>query len=75
MMSTHGRTGLNLWFIGGVAEKVLQGAEEPLFLVCAGYGHPQTSVSVNHILVPLDDADLAEQTCISKPLGLKVILV
>ena len=72
MMSTHGRTGVNLWFIGSVADKVLHGADVPVFLVRAGYCDLQSSVNVNHILVPLDGADLPHLTCIAKALRLKV---
>jgi nucleotide-binding universal stress UspA family protein len=32
-MSTHGRSGLSRWIIGGVADKVLRGANVPVLLV------------------------------------------
>ncbi len=33
VMSTHGRTGLRRWAFGSIAEKVLNGASTPIFLV------------------------------------------
>jgi nucleotide-binding universal stress UspA family protein len=33
VMSTHGRSGLNRWVYGSVANKVLRGASCPLLLV------------------------------------------
>ena len=38
VMSTHGRSGLGRWFIGGVAERVLRYGETPLLLVHAKAG-------------------------------------
>ena len=35
-MATHGRSGLNRWLLGSVAEKVLRGAANPLLLVRRG---------------------------------------
>src|SRR4030095_5775794 len=34
-MATHGRSGINRWLLGSVAEKVLRGATNPLLLVKA----------------------------------------
>src|SRR5688572_18540934 len=34
-MATHGRSGLNRWLLGSVAEKVLRGTSNPLLLVRA----------------------------------------
>lgn len=39
VMSTHGRSGIQRWVYGSVAEKVLRGAETPVLLVRA---HRQT---------------------------------
>jgi nucleotide-binding universal stress UspA family protein len=35
VMSTHGRSGLNRWMMGSVAEKVLRYGDVPLLLVNA----------------------------------------
>ena len=37
-MATHGRSGINRWMMGSVAEKVLRGTTTPLFLVRASDG-------------------------------------
>ena len=34
-MATHGRSGLNRWLMGSIAEKVLRGSSSPLLLVRA----------------------------------------
>jgi len=39
VMSTHGRSGLSRWALGSVADKVVQGASEPVFLIKSG-GRP-----------------------------------
>jgi hypothetical protein len=36
VMSTHGRTGVNRWVYGSVADKVLRGADRTVVLVRAG---------------------------------------
>jgi nucleotide-binding universal stress UspA family protein len=36
VMSTHGRSGVQRWLLGSVAEKVLHGATAPVLLVRAG---------------------------------------
>jgi nucleotide-binding universal stress UspA family protein len=38
VMSTHGRSGINRWVFGNVAEKVLRHGETPLLLVHARAG-------------------------------------
>jgi nucleotide-binding universal stress UspA family protein len=35
VMSTHGRSGLNRWMMGSIAEKVLRYGEVPLLLINA----------------------------------------
>ncbi len=61
MISTHGRSGIDRWLMGSVAEKVLRGADVPLFLVCATDDCRARSISLNRILVPLDGSELAEK--------------
>jgi nucleotide-binding universal stress UspA family protein len=59
-MATHGRSGLNRWLLGSVAEKVLRGTSRPLFLIRSG---DETRVeregSLDTIIVPLDGSELA----------------
>jgi nucleotide-binding universal stress UspA family protein len=61
-MATHGRSGAARWLLGSVAEKVLRGTTNPLFLVRAGID-PKLPLQpiINSIVVPLDGSPLAEQ--------------
>lgn len=47
-MSTHGRSGVERWLLGSVAEKVLRHATQPILLIRAPVGgteiKPQTSI-------------------------------
>jgi nucleotide-binding universal stress UspA family protein len=36
VMSTHGRSGLSRWALGSVADRIVQGASEPVFLIRSG---------------------------------------
>jgi nucleotide-binding universal stress UspA family protein len=61
VMATHGRSGINRWLLGSVAEKVLRGSSNPLFLARAG--NHELSVcppSLRSLIVPLDGSSLAE---------------
>jgi nucleotide-binding universal stress UspA family protein len=62
-MTTHGRSGINRWLIGSVADKVLHAAANPLLLVRAHEQQPSrpTELSYRRILVPLDGSPFAEQ--------------
>ena len=54
-MATHGRSGLDRWMLGSVAEKVLRGSHNPLFLVRAHEGGATDGAAViKSIVVPLD---------------------
>jgi len=57
-LCTHGRSGLARWALGSVAERVLQGATVPIFLVRAGA--PVTTQKLQRILLPLDGSAIAE---------------
>jgi nucleotide-binding universal stress UspA family protein len=59
-MATHGRTGLQRWVYGSVAEKVLSGAQHPLVLVRARENPPPLT-RIKRILVPLDGSELSER--------------
>lgn len=58
-MSTHGRSGVERWVIGSVADRVVRRAEVPLYLIRAGTRPP--TVPPRHILVPLDGSELAQR--------------
>ena len=60
-MATHGRSGAKRWLLGSVAEKVLRGTTNPLFLVRAAAAKTVPQRIVNSIVVPLDGSPLAEQ--------------
>jgi nucleotide-binding universal stress UspA family protein len=60
-MATHGRSGAKRWLLGSVAEKVLRGTTNPLFLVRAAAAKASPQQIINSIVVPLDGSSLAEQ--------------
>jgi len=60
-MATHGRSGAKRWLLGSVAEKVLRGTTNPLFLVRAAAAKASPQRILNSIVVPLDGSLLAEQ--------------
>jgi nucleotide-binding universal stress UspA family protein len=60
-MATHGRSGLNRFLLGSVAEKVLRGSVNPLLLIRAtGEAKSENEAMLKSILVPLDGSELAE---------------
>ena len=79
-MATHGRSGLNRFLLGSVAEKVLRGTANPLMLIRAadedkGAGEEK----LTSVVVPLDGSELAESVLpmvagVAKKLGLEVVL-
>ncbi len=60
-MATHGRSGAKRWLLGSVAEKVLRGATNPLFLVREATAKTSPQQIIDSIVVPLDGSPLAEQ--------------
>ncbi len=80
-MATHGRSGLNRWLLGSVAEKVLRATANPLLLVRASEGTATVGkVNLESIVIPLDGSELAESTLahaveIAAGLNLEVILL
>lgn len=61
VMSTHGRSGIGRWVYGSVADKVLRGAEVPVFLIRASENVKSPEVpGYRRVLVPLDGSELAE---------------
>src|SRR5262249_10096382 len=60
-MATDGRSGIDRWLLGSIAEKVLRGTTNPLRLVRATEEAKTESVaSLKSIVVPLDGSELAE---------------
>jgi nucleotide-binding universal stress UspA family protein len=79
-MATHGRSGLNRFFLGSVAEKVLRGTVNPLLLVRATEEtKPDGEATLKPIIVPLDGSELPESVLpmiagLAKKLDLEVLL-
>jgi nucleotide-binding universal stress UspA family protein len=79
-MATHGRSGLNRFLLGSVAEKVLRGAANPLLLVRATEeAKSDGEAGFKTVIVPLDGSELAESVLpmaatAAKRLGLEVVL-
>lgn len=62
-MSTHGRSGMQRWYLGSVADKVLHAVQSPMLLV-KGNEQPQSQAgeaTIGRIILPLDGSELAEQ--------------
>ena len=79
-MSTHGRSGMDRFLLGSVAEKVLRGSANPLVLVRAKE-EAKTSgeAPFKSIIVPLDGSELAESVIplaatMANKLDLEVVL-
>src|SRR5438105_8353934 len=79
-MATHGRSGLNRFLLGSVAEKVLRGAANPLLLVRATEeAQSDGEAGFKTVVVPLDGSELTESILpmvagVAKKLGLEVTL-
>ena len=79
-MATHGRSGINRWLLGSVAEKVLRGSANPLLLVRAkAETKAAGAATLKSIVVPLDGSELAEGVLpavleIAKKLNMEIVL-
>jgi nucleotide-binding universal stress UspA family protein len=79
-MATHGRSGLNRFLLGSIAEKVLRGSVNPLLLIRATeVAKSDGAAALKSIIVPLDGSELAEGVLplvvdIAKKLALEVEL-
>jgi nucleotide-binding universal stress UspA family protein len=79
-MATHGRSGINRWLLGSVAEKVLRSTTNPLLLIRATEeAKTEGEATLKSAIVPLDGSELAECVLptvaeLAKPLQLEVIL-
>ena len=80
-MATHGRSGLNRFLLGSVAEKVLRGTANPLLLVRATEeATGEGEAGFKTMIVPLDGSQLAESVLapvaeIAKTLTVEVTLL
>jgi nucleotide-binding universal stress UspA family protein len=81
VMATHGRSGIQRWLLGSVADKVLHGATNHVLLVRANDGgKTDGEAALKTVIVPLDGSTLAEQVLpfvveLAKKMKLEVILM
>jgi nucleotide-binding universal stress UspA family protein len=79
-MATHGRSGIDRWLLGSVAEKVLRGTKNPLLLVRAKEDAQNEGEAIlKSVIVPLDGSPLAEKalphaTAVAKNMGSELLL-
>jgi nucleotide-binding universal stress UspA family protein len=79
-MTTHGRSGMNRWLLGSIADKVLHAAANPLLLVRGADESEKLAVPpVKKIMVALDGSPLAEMVLpnaseLAAKMGLGVVL-
>jgi len=78
-LATHGRSGVQRLFLGSVADRLVQRARTPLFLVRPG-AEPAEPPPMQSLVVPLDGSDLAANALplvedLAKALGLSVTLL
>ena len=80
-MATHGRSGLNRFLLGSVAEKVLRGSANPLLLVRATEDvKAEGEAGFGTLIVPLDGSEVAEKVLpavaeMAKRLATEVLLL
>jgi nucleotide-binding universal stress UspA family protein len=80
-MATHGRSGIQRWLLGSVAEKILRGAANHLLLVrTTEAGKTDGEATLKSIVAPLDGSALAEKALpyvaqLAKGMNLDVILM
>jgi nucleotide-binding universal stress UspA family protein len=81
IMATHGRSGIQRWMLGSVADKVLHGVGNDLLLVRATeQGKTDGETPLTKVIVPLDGSPLAEKVLphvveLGKQMPLEVILM
>lgn len=79
-MATHGRSGVQRWLLGSVAEKVLQIASNPLLIVRGTHDPKAVQATFKRVVVPLDGSDLAEKALphasdLAKRMDLEIVLL
>ena len=81
VMATHGRSGIQRWLLGSVADKVLHGATNHVLLVRANDGgKTDGEAALKTVIVPLDGSPLAEQVLpyvveLAKKVKLELVLI
>jgi len=81
VMATHGRSGIQRWLLGSVADKVLHGATNHVLLVRANDGgKTDGEAALKTVIVPLDGSPLAEQVLpyvveLAKKVKLELVLM
>src|SRR4249920_443723 len=81
VMATHGRSRIQRWVLGSVADKVLHGSTNHLFLIRANdQGKTVGETLLKKVIVPLDGSPLAETVLpyvvdLAKKMRLEVVLV
>jgi nucleotide-binding universal stress UspA family protein len=81
VMATHGRSGMQRWVLGSVADKVLHGSTNHMFLIRASdQGKIAGEAALKTVIVPLDGSRLAETVLpyvvdLAKKMGLEVVLM
>ena len=79
-MATHGRSGLDRWLLGSIAEKVLRGSANPLLLIRArAEAKTEGEMTLKSVVVPLDGSEVAESILpevieIAKKLNIQTVL-
>ena len=59
-MGTHGRSGVERWVLGSVADEVLHSTKNPVLLVRTTEEPPKNTGAFKSVIVPLDGSALAE---------------
>jgi nucleotide-binding universal stress UspA family protein len=81
VMATHGRSGIQRWLLGSVADKVLHGSTNHMLLVRANeQGKTDGEAGLKTVVVPLDGSPLAEKSlpCVvdlAKKMKLEVVFM
>jgi len=81
VMATHGRSGIQRWLLGSVADKVLHGSSNHMLLVRATeQGKTAGEAVLKTVVVPLDGSALAEQVLpyvgdLARKIPLKVVFL
>ena len=81
VMATHGRSGIQRWLLGSVADKVLHGSTNHLFLIRATeQGKTEGEAPLRKVIVPFDGSPLAEKVLphvidLGKKMRLEVIFL
>jgi len=83
IMATHGRSGISLWWVGSVAEKVISATKSPMLLVPVKKADKPEAVgklTIEKILVPLDGSDAGQAALpyaetLAKQMGASISLI